>query len=52
MLGLKVFEYFGIGKILEYDKFYVLFYSLNCKNEMRILLIMKWIDNIMWYLKK
>lgn len=41
LLGLKVFEYFGIGKILEYDKFYVLFVSLNCKNEMKILLIMK-----------
>lgn len=41
LLGLKVFEYFGIGQILEYDNFYVLFVSLNCKNEMRILLIMK-----------
>lgn len=44
--GLKVFEYFGTGKTLEYDKFYALSVSLNCKNEMRILSIMKRIDNI------
>lgn len=44
--GLKVFEYFGTGKTLEYDKFYALSVSLICKNEMRILSIMKRIDNI------
>lgn len=44
--GLKIFEYFGTGKTLEYDNFYALSVSLNCKNEMRILSVMKLIKNI------